>query len=327
MAMERVPYLVGGGFEHSAEVMRSALAASTSGAEGIVTPGDFKVKPLAVPGTSVVVAPGNALIRNSYQGGAAQSYAVRAPSQTEVPIVATGSAGGRTDLVVARIDDPTYAGSGFDPGTFEAAKLEVIRGVPAATRTAAELGLSYPAIALARIALPASTGTVTAGMITDLRVMALPRMKRLLFTHNLAVEETDQISGPAGDPMGEAWPNVFWYFDIPDWATRVRVRALMGGVRVEEKSPNNFGQLFVRFGSVADGFSTQMGRWDISTAAGGVTRQTFMVADDRTVPAAFRGVQTRAYIRAHRTHANLNTPTLDTFSSVSLDVELYEDVI
>ena len=29
------------------------LAASTSGAEGIVTPGDFKVQPLPVPGTSV----------------------------------------------------------------------------------------------------------------------------------------------------------------------------------------------------------------------------------------------------------------------------------
>ena len=36
MAMERVPYLVGGGFEHSAEVMRAMLAAATSGAEGIV---------------------------------------------------------------------------------------------------------------------------------------------------------------------------------------------------------------------------------------------------------------------------------------------------
>ena len=326
MAMERVPYLVGGGFEHSAEVMRAMLAASTSGAEGIVNAGDFKVRPLAVPGTSVRVAPGNALIRNSYGGGQAQTYACRAGSETEVPIEATGSAGSRTDLIVARIDDPTYQGGAFDPLTFEAARFEVIKGVPASTKTVAELGLSYPAIALARVKLPASTGTVTAAMITDLRSVALPRIQRHLFTHNLSNEETDAINPPVGDEMGEAWPNVFWNFTIPDWATRVRVRALLGGVRVEEKAPNNYGNLFVRFGTVPTGFSTQYGRWD-NSMAGGVTRQTFMVADDRTVPSSFRGIDTRAYIRATRKNDNRNVPLLDTFSSISLDLEFYETAV
>ena len=326
MAMERVPYLVGGGFEHSAEVMRAMLAASTSGAEGIVNAGDFKVQPLSVPGTSVRVAPGNALIRNSYGGGQAQTYACRAGSETEVPIEATGSAGSRTDLIVARIDDPTYQGGSFDPLTFEAARFEVIQGVPASTKTVAGLGLTYPAIALARVTLPASTGTVTAGMITDLRQIALPRVQRHLFTHNLSNEETDTIGGPVGDPMGEAWPNVFWNFSVPSWAARVRVRAILGGVRVEEKSPNNFGQLFVRFGTVPNGFSTQMGRWD-NSMAGGITRQTFMVADDRTVPTSFRGTDSRAYIRATRTNSNSNTPRLDTFSSISLDLEFYETAV
>ena len=326
MAMERVPYLVGGGFEHSAEVMRAMLAASTSGAEGIVNAGDFKVRPLAVPGTSVRVAPGNALIRNSYGGGQAQTYACRAGSETEVPIEATGSAGSRTDLIVARIDDPTYQGGAFDPLTFEAARFEVIKGVPASTKTVAGLGLSYPAIALARVKLPASTGTVTAAMITDLRSVALPRIQRHLFTHNLSNEETDSINPPVGDEMGEAWPNVFWNFTIPDWATRVRVRALLGGVRVEEKSPNNYGNLFVRFGTVPTGFSTQYGRWD-NSMAGGITRQTFMVADDRTVPSSFRGIDTRAYIRATRKNNNSNVPLLDTFSSISLDLEFYETAV
>lgn len=326
MAMERVPYLVGGGFEHSAEIMRVMLAASTSGAEGIMSPGNLKVTPLPVPGTSVVVAPGNALIRNSYGGGDGQTYATRAPQQTEVPIVATGSAGGRTDLIVARIDDPTYGGDSFDPVTFEAAKFEVIRGVPSGTKSAKELGLGYPAIELAKVTLPASTGTVTSAMIKDLRSMALPRKERHLFTHNLAVEETDTISSPVGDEMGEAWPNVFWNFEIPDWAERVRVRAILGGVRVEEKSPNNFGQLFVRFGTVPNGFSTQYGRWD-NSMAGGITRQTFMVADDRTIPKAFKGTDSRAYIRATRTNNNLNTPRLDTFSSISLDLEFYETAV
>ena len=326
MAMERVPYLVGGGFEHSAEIMRVMLAAATSGAEGIMAPGDMKVKPLPVPGTSVVVNPGNALIRNSYSGGAGQTYATRAPEQTEIPIQATGSAGWRNDLIVARIDDPTYQGGPFDPLTFEAAKFEVIRGVASGQKDVKSLGLSYPAIPLARLNIPPSTGTISATHITDLRQIALPRVQRHLFTHNLSVDETDAINPPPGDAMGEQWPNVHWEFAIPSWAARVRVRAILGGVRVEEKSPNNFGQLFVRFGSVANGFSTQMGRWD-NSMAGGITRQTFMVADDRTVPTSFRGTDSRAYIRATRTKDNSNTPRLDTFSSISLDLEFYETAV
>ena len=326
MAMERVPYLVGGGFEHSAEVMRAMLAAATSGAEGIVNAGDFKVQPLAVPGTSVRVAPGNGLVRNSYGGGQAQTYACRAGSQTEVPIAATGSSGWRNDLIVARIDDPTYQGGSFDPATFEAARFEVISGVPSDQKDVSGLGLSYPAIPLARLNVPPSTGTITAAMITDLRSVALPRLQRHLFTHNLSNEETDSINPPVGDEMGEAWPNVFWEFSIPTWATRVRVRALLGGVRVEEKSPNNYGNLFVRFGTVPTGFSTQYGRWD-NSMAGGVTRQTFMVADDRTVPSSFRGIDSRAYIRATRKNDNNNVPLLDTFSSISLDLEFYETAV
>lgn len=326
MAMERVPYLVGGGFEHSAEVMRAMLAAATSGAEGIVNSGDMKVAPLPVPGTSVVVAPGNALIRNSYGGGSAQTYAARAASQTELPIQATGSAGARTDLIVARVDDPTYAGSEFDPATFEAARFEVIRGVSSRIRDVRELGLSYPAIALARVTLPASTGTVTQGMVTNLREIAIPRVQRHLFTHNLSTDENDHISPDPGHEPGEPWPNVWWYFDIPEWASRVRVRAILGGVRVEQRDPNNYGELFVRFGTVPDGFSTQYGRWD-NSMAGGITRQTFMVSDNRSVPSSFRGTDGQACIRATRTVANSNTPRLDTYSSISLDLEFYETAV
>ena len=328
MAMERVPYLVGGGFEHSAEIMRVMLAASTSDAEGIMTPGDFKITPTAVPGGKVVAAPGNALIRNTYSGGTGQTYATRAPQQTELDIQATGSAGGRTDLVVARIDDPTYGGGAFDPTTFQAAKFEVIRGVPASTRTAKDLGLSYPAIALARITLPASTGTVTAGMITDLREVALPRSQRHLFTHALtAAEGADELNRPtAAPPDGEAWPNVFWQVNIPLWAQRVRIRGIWAQVRVEQKTPNNYGKLWVRIGTMADGFSSQQVNWDIATT-GGIARQTWVVADDRTVPVSFRGTSRQVYLRGSTTNENSNVPRLDSVSAISLDLEFYETAV
>src|SRR5699024_6438620 len=137
MAMERVPYLVGGGFEHSAEVMRAMLAAATSGAEGIVNAGDMKVAATAVPGTSVRIAPGNALIRNSYGGGTAQTYACRAASQTELAITATGSSGRPTHPVAARLNGPTHAGGEFHPTTFQAAGFAAIHGAPAGTSSVA----------------------------------------------------------------------------------------------------------------------------------------------------------------------------------------------
>ena len=123
---------------------------------------------------------------------------------------------------------PTYDGGAFDPATFEAAKLEVIRGVSTNQKSLAGLGLTYPAIPLARINIPASTGTITAAMITDLRSVALPRMQRHLFTHNLSTDENDHINPDAGHEMGEPWPNVWWEFHIPDWATRVRVARASG---------------------------------------------------------------------------------------------------
>lgn len=335
MAMERVPYLVGGGFEHSAEVMRAALAAATSGAEGLVNAGDFKVTPTAVPGTNVAVAPGNALIRNSYGGGGAQTYAVRAPSQTQLPIQATGSAGARTDLVVARVDDPTYGGGAFDPATFEAARFEVIRGVPASTRTAAELGLSYPAIALARVTLPASTGTVTAGMITDLRALAQPRKERHLYVHPMT--QADGIVRIVNRrDIGDWWPNpdtiTGWRIDVPEWAQRVRIIGQAGGVLIRRGSANAWGRVWARIGSQYDGtgIDTQETSWDLASGTVGNARESWMTGADRAVPAGLRGATNQMLSMRGRVISSDNDdslPVLDSLSVVSVDVEFYETAV
>ena len=332
MAMERVPYLVGGGFEHSAEVMRAMLAASTSGAEGIVNAGDFKVRPLAVPGTSVRVAPGNALIRNSYGGGQAQTYACRAGSETVVAIEATGSAGSRTDLIVARIDDPTYQGGAFDPLTFEAARFEVIQGVPASTKTVAGLGLSYPAIALARVTLPASTGTVTAGMITDLRKLAQPRKERHLFIEPLVTDDGN-LRLYSTETHGQVWPNTTsWRVDVPSWAQRMRVVANWGGVLIRGVSEpaNAYGTIWARLGSGSTVVDTQRTGWNISDAPTDNVRESWMTGDDHAVPAALRGVSdVTLELRGRVTVADdlISKPLLDAHSVASLDVEFYETAV
>lgn len=331
MSMERVPYLVGGGFEHSAEVMRAMLAAATSGAEGIVNAGDMKVAPLSVPGTGVRVAPGNALIRNSYGGGTAQTYAARASAQTELPIESTGSSGSRTDLIVARIDDPTYAGSEYDPLTYEAAKFEVIRGVPASTRTASQLNLSYPAIALARITLPASTGTVTSGMITDLRKIAIPRRERVLYVHPLIQDDGDhELTATSED--GQYWPRVTtWRVDVPDWAQRVRIVGNLGGVKIRGGGGNSYGYVWVRIGGMSDpdGFNSQATAWDIPSTNAGNIREAWVFGDDHSIPVGMRGRDVTLAMRGrvNGRDSGAPRPLADSLSVLSLDLEFYETAV
>lgn len=109
MALENVPWAVTGA-EVTAAVARQTLFDATSGAEGVSSVGSMKVQALQTPGPKVRIAPGGAIINNRYTGGAGQSYAARNATQTEIPITATGSAGGRTDLVVLRILDPDFEG-------------------------------------------------------------------------------------------------------------------------------------------------------------------------------------------------------------------------
>src|SRR5699024_9788249 len=142
--------------------------------------------------------------------------------EVEVPVTATGSAGGRSDLVVARVLDPQYEGQPpADPNDFDYSMVEIIEGVSSSTTSARDLNLNYPAIALARIDLPASTGTVEASHLTDLREMARPRVQRHLFTYGIKQSDPvpeDWLNWPtAAPPDGEAWPNHFWNVDIPSW--------------------------------------------------------------------------------------------------------------
>lgn len=319
MAMERVPYLVGGGFEHSAEIMRSALAAATSGAEGIVLPGDFRVTPLPVPGTSIVVGPGNGLIRNSYGGGGSQTYAVRAPSQTELPIQATGSSGGRSDLIITRIDDPTYAGGEFDPKTFEAAKFEVVRGVPASTRTAKELNLGYPAIEIARVKLPASTGTVTAGMITDLRRVALPRRERGLLTIYPSGSYESGTANRAYPGAYAAWPirpeerpSIY----VPDWATQLQVVVHISGAQFV-KGSSAISRLGLRTGFGSTGSENGIA---VETTTG---RHHYSVVGTHAIPASRRGAQQLLNVQAVQT-AGDGVFWADYQTSVGIDYEFSE---
>lgn len=332
MAWESTPWLVGGGAEHTAEVARLLAHAGTGGAEGIVTPGDLKVQPLAVPGGKVRIAPGAVLVANRYPGGGQQTYVGRNTAQFETAITATGSSGGRTDLVVARVLDPQYEGSApANPNEFDYMRTEVIQGVPAGTTSAQELNLNYPAVALARIDLPANTGTVQAAHITDVRQMAQPRKERHLFVYPL-VQGDGVLRLASESAAGQYWPDVTaWTVKVPDWAQRVRMVAQWGGVYLKAAGENAWGRLWVRLGSTSDsaGVDSQVTSWDLPSNLVGNVREAWMGGDDRPVPAELKGRTIPVGLRGNVLGAAsaASKPELTSTSVVSLDVEFYETAV
>lgn len=220
-----IPWAVGGGVEHPVELARLLVHIATGAAEGVAETGSLRVEPLPTPGGAVRVMPGAAVLKNRYPGGGEQSYAVRFGTAVDVQINPTTSAGGRTDMIAARIDDPQYSGTVPSvPQDHPHQRIEVIEGVTGSVTSAHQLGLPYPAIALALVTLPASTATVQAEHVTDLRRIAVPKQES---GQNLAFP-TDAETIPTANYSH--WPKNATPVDIPEWATTALVTADLSGI-------------------------------------------------------------------------------------------------
>ncbi|WP_346921861.1 hypothetical protein [Glutamicibacter creatinolyticus] len=326
MAIDPKPWMVGGGASHSVEVARLLPYATSSGAEGIVEPISLQVQAMQTPGKNVRVAPGAAFIRNRYKGALQQSYVFRNASQTEVTITATGSAGARTDLLVARVLDPQFEGpEPEDPDAFDYSRFEVIEGVPTNTKSAKDLNLSYPAIALARITIPKSTATITNSMVTDLREVALPRRDDVWRPRALVTEDMEVLTGTG--PVGEWFPNSGGVQEIyiPEWATRAQIRCQWLSVRYG--AGNAYGQMWVEFGPYKGPSererSTQRYQFD-TPAADNVMRANWNVVDDVYIPAALRGTTQHFVPKAAWLGGVRNSVSLDGVSGMSMEVRFLE---
>lgn len=311
MAIDPTPYAVGGGAEHSAEVFRQALYDSTGGAEGVSSPSALRVQAQGTPNGTVRVAPGGGILNNRYAGGGGQSYAARNASQTDVSIAATGSAAGRIDVLVLRILDPQYEGQPpANPSTFQYTRLSVVQGVPAGTTDVRKLNLGYPAIGLARLDIPKSTGTILQSMITDIRDIAQPKSLEKIFPRPSAgVDVGLQLNSRLAYPVGEWFPNAggqdgngAYYVDVPTWATRMQIRAEWLGVRYNPSA--GYGLCWVSYGVGSGGASpdtsTQSFQWDASGSTQ-TQRTNWVVHDEVPIPVSLRGTRTAFVCRANKT--------------------------
>lgn len=149
--------------EHPAESVRRWLQAAMWSAEGVL--GNSELAVSAGSGLSVNVAEGRCLIdgtENAYQG----TYFAEARGVTNVVLAGADPSQARIDLVVARVRDSVYSGSAPSDGF----TLEAVTGTPAASPAAPATPAN--SLALAQVTVPAGAVNVSAGNLTDRRVLA-----------------------------------------------------------------------------------------------------------------------------------------------------------
>ncbi|MER7497131.1 hypothetical protein ABT033_31600 [Streptomyces pharetrae] len=249
MAWDGIPWFV----ENTAaseETLRLVVEAAVCGGEGIIGPADLRVTALDVPAAAVQVGTGAMIAkRRAAAGGGSQSYAARMPTVEQVDIEAAAVDGPRSDLIIARVEDP-FGGEVWpepaDPEIGPYVFTRVISDVPAGTTRIQDIEPSSAAVTLARVDLPAGATTVTAAMITDLREMARPRRqstRRYLY----GAWSTPDDLGPIVD-VWEAFPlGALWAERVPEWATHVSVHASITGL-LHPDTTAAAGELRVAFG-------------------------------------------------------------------------------
>jgi hypothetical protein len=215
----------------TSSLIRQGEYAATGAAEGIVERVDLKVSQLVTPGPGLLISSGNALVINRYQANPRETYVVGNPDTHEVgpTSMPASQVGAKSYLVLITIGDQEFSQVGHpwmpseDLDPEDAPDFQYVRPwileCPAGTTSADQLGLSYPALALARLDIPSGVSTITNAMITDLRVMARPRTsEEILFKIATGSNYLNAIT-----PTYEAWAQSTPSVKIPKWASVAKI--------------------------------------------------------------------------------------------------------
>lgn len=319
MVWEGVPWMVAGG-EHSAEVGRLLAHAATAGGEGIVGVADCRVTESAIPDGNIHITPGAVGVLNQFAGGGQQSYLLRNVGDEVEAVTPQGSSGSRYDLVCVIVEDPQYPGQPDPVSIVDGPYLRTViyEDVPANTRRLAQVDANQSGYALARILMPASTGTVTQGNITDLRDLLIPRVVQ--YKRMLNVDSgTQTLGADAIRPTGAEWP-IF----VPDWARFVQLEASWSGLLAYDGGAD--GGTATGNGSVVLGsLVTASALWAANAVGPGrVTREQHMAADEIAVPLAMRGTSQDLEAHLSKTGGTGMTVKCEAGTTVVVTATFYE---
>lgn len=328
MALDPSAWFVGDtGATHSAEVARLAANQPGGSDDGVFTPADLKVSPLATPGPSVRIGPGAWKGQNRAASGRSQAFVARNISDTNVAIAATGSSGGRTDLVCLVVRDPSIPGSGGTVGG-PYHQVLVVSNVPASTTRLQDIAehAFTTGIALARVTLPPSTATVQAQHITDLRKLAQPKRETRMIWLDLAA----QVALPSSGTSMRAFPNIAASLDIPVWATDITVKYTTNALLSTAANPRIFeleAAAYVDFPGVGwtSGDFLWRRQFILSGTPTGLDSVPLTFGGTARIPTALRGkrVDLRSYMQSLNS-AVTSTLTLPKGTFLCIEVELSE---
>lgn len=325
MPLENIAWAVDGGIVSPAQARMLAYHA-TSGEEGVAGIGDFLVRQTTVASGNVRINAGGATLLNRYPGAKNESYMVRAGDETLLAIPQNSGGAMRYDMVIVRVDDWNMPGGQAEPAELPTdevptAKFQVITGVSSTAKTAAELGLNYPAIALARIAIPAATAAITTAMITPLRELVQPRRKRDVRSVNLVAADPLDFTGV----NGELWPDAGrWTMEVPYWASACNVVATWNAISRAGSATPTEGRLWIRFGEGrGDAFNTSQVKMRGTNP--GAERISTGASERRSIPATMRGQSVYVDLKAYKDAAFAGPSfNADEFSSITIDLEWLE---
>ncbi len=217
------PALLTDGGSHPAALVRRFQQMVALGNEGIDAGADLKVRQTATASTSIIVGPGNGVVRGRASASQGTYFVSNPDDHTKGPDVVPSVASVQHYLVVLRVRDPAYEGTA-DPN-LNMNTIEVVSTALGGTTLAA----GTTGIVLARLEVPANTTTITAAMIVDLRKMANPRRQRTLTPVFIPTTPVDPLE--AAVDVRENWPDAATLqVAIPIWATLMYVMTTISGV-------------------------------------------------------------------------------------------------
>ena len=327
MALEMDSWAVTGA-QSSARIARLMHQSGTASGNGVVDVGHLQVLPLEVPGGGVRILAGGATILGKEQEFQGSYFAYNVGTDT-VDIASTGSGGGRSDLVVLQVEDPNIDGTpwGHDVTTDPVYYFRVIEGV---SSTATEAPSGTTAIPLARIDLPASTGTVTAAHITDLRQSANPRTERVLRTQFGEGLEDGRMDYADYKIDYERWPQHDWVVTIPEWATQVQVVA--NWVNVVYPAPSSTTGVDargrVRVGLIGGGGNNLFTRHSFynfnQQGVNNAYRCSIGLSNDVMIPESMRGRTCQLRMYAQATDVTNHYLLMDGWANAFVDLQFNE---
>jgi hypothetical protein len=209
MTFQTAVYAVDGNAEPGA-FLRLMLQSATIGSQGVVGHLDVQVTQTGTPSSGIIITPGAVVVLGAETAFQGSYYGYNVGNDTTLTIAATGGSP-RSDMIVARAEDPTWAGSPWgNPASGQIIFPRVLSGV-ASNATQPPGGIS---------AIPASTSTITNAMIHDLRYVCTPQR---IFQMNALAGTGAESSGTNPWHVGTgatAWPpGASFPVFIPPWAT------------------------------------------------------------------------------------------------------------